>query len=171
MVKRGADAPRSLALHSASRCRDLDKSRAMACHLLDKHNMDININNETFRDFMHDSHDTGSPLCSAVIHCNLAAVQELLQRCASFSGPRSWPVSYAVRSGEFLPALEPLLRAGTDPTQALMSSVGAAKTCLEFGANPAAALSEALEEEKCRLELAAEAAAYGEEQSDEQEKN
>jgi hypothetical protein len=148
----------------------------MACHLLDKHNMDININNETFRDFMHDSHDTGSPLCSAVIHYNLAVVQELLQRGASLSGPRSWPVSYAVRSGEFLPALEPLSCAGTDPTQALMASVrcmnfGAAKTCLEFGANPAAALSEALEEEKCRLELAAEAAAYGEEHSDEQEKN
>jgi hypothetical protein len=169
MVKRGADAPRSLALHSASRCRDLDKSRAMACHLLDKHNTDININNKTFRDFMHDSHDTGSPLCSAVIHCNLAAVQELLQRCASFSGPRSWPVSHAVMAKHgFLPALEPLLRGGADPTRALKTSVKcmnleAAKTCLEFGADPTPALAQALEHEQSRVESVAEDAEYYEE--------
>lgn len=67
LVDRGADPTLSTALHSASACRDPDLSRAMICHLLDKYGMDINSNNDDFRDFVHDADDRGSPLCSAIL--------------------------------------------------------------------------------------------------------
>jgi hypothetical protein len=169
LVSKGADPSRSLALHTASKCQDHEKSRAMVCHLLDKHNMDINVDDRTFRDTFNGVFDEGSPMCSAVIHHNLAVLRELLQRGASFSGPRSWPVSHAVMAKHgFLPALEPLLRGGADPTRALKTSVKcmnleAAKTCLEFGADPTPALAQALEHEQSRVESVAEDAEYYEE--------
>lgn len=174
LVSRGADASRSLALHTASKFQDPEKSRAMVCNLLDRHNMDINVNDRTFRDTFNGVSDQGSPLCSAVIHRNLAVVQELLNRGASSSKPGFRPVSYAVKSGGFLPALEPLLRAGADPTKALIMSVRctnleAAETCLEFGADPASALVDAIEDEKERVEIAADNAAFYEDQSYEED--
>lgn len=82
LVSRGADTSLCTALHSASRCTDVEMSKAMICHLLYKYNMDINQNNDGLRHLIHDSQDSGSPLCSAILHENLAIVHELLQRGA-----------------------------------------------------------------------------------------
>lgn len=137
----------------------------MVCHLLDKYNMDINRNNDDLRHFYHDPHDTGSPLCSALIHKNLAVVHELLKRGARVNEPHWSPVSYATKPGGFLPALEPLLRAGADTSKALDISVlrrniDAAKLCLQFGADPAPGLRKAIAEEEYRANTIAEDAAY-----------
>jgi ankyrin repeat protein len=141
----------------------------MVCHLLDKHNMDINRKNDELRHFYHESQDDGSPLCSAILHKNLVVVQELLKRGAGVNSPHRFPVSYAVREGGFPPALEPLLRAGADATRALEISViekniEAAKACLRFGADPAPALREASEQEEYRANTIAENAAFRESQ-------
>lgn len=175
LVSRGADPSKSTALHSASKCGDPVVSRAMVCHLLDKHKMDININNEDFRDFFHDAPDTGSPLCNAILHRNLAVVQELLERGARIKGPRANSINFTVAKDGFSPALEPLLRAGADPTEALCCAVQhmnfhAAQICLDFGGNPAWALHEAIEEEERRQERVAEDAAYYKESGDKKSK-
>jgi ankyrin repeat protein len=137
----------------------------MICHLLDKHNMDINQNNDDLRHFYHDSQNNGSPLCSAVLHKNLAVVHELLQRGARVNSPDWDPVSYAVMAGGFMPALEPLLRAGADTNKALKISVlrrniDASKACLHFGADPAPALHRAIAQEEYKANTIAENAAY-----------
>jgi hypothetical protein len=129
----------------------------MVCHLLDKHNMDIDGDNEGLRDFMHDADDSGSPLCSAILHRNLAVVQELLQRGASPGKPLSKSAYHAVKADGFLPALEPLLLAGIASTDLLLTAVycmnfDAAKICLEFGADPAPALQKVLENEEARVQ-------------------
>lgn len=165
LVSRGADTSLCTALHSASRCQDAEMSRAMVSHLLDKHDMDINRNNDDLRDFMHDPHDTGSPLCSAILHKNLAVVRELLNRGARVNSTSDFPVDYAVTAGGFLPALEPLLHAGADATKALTSSatarnIDAAGVCLRFGADPAPALRKAIAREEYRANTIAENAAY-----------
>lgn len=167
LVSRGADTSLCTALHAASRCTDSEKSTAMVCHLLDKHKMDINRNNKDLRRFMHDPQDYGTPLCSAIIHKNLAVVHELLARGARVNGPVSSPVSYAVTAGGFMPALEPLLRAGADAPEALQRcvlkrNIEAAKACLQFGADPAPALRKAIEREAYRADRIAEDAAYHE---------
>lgn len=163
LVSRGADVTLSTALHSASACESPELSRAMVCHLLDKYSMDINSNNDNFRDFIHDADDSGSPLCSAIINQNLGVVNELLQRGVLPTEPDSYPASYAAKL--FLPALEPLLHAGADPSEALRdavaySNVGAAKVCIGFGADPGPALQEALKKEERRGRSAADAAAF-----------
>jgi len=166
LVSRGADTSLCTALHSASRGKDAEMSRAMVCHLLDKHNMDINRNNNDLRKLMHDPHDTGSPLCSAILHKNLAVVRELLNRGARVNSASDFPVSYAVSAGGgFLPALEPLLHAGADATKALTSSaiarnIDAAEVCLRYGADPAPALREAIAREEYRANTIADNAAY-----------
>jgi len=165
LVSRGADTSLCTALHSASRCADPETSRAMVCHLLDKHNMDIDRNNDDLRDFFHDPQDSGSPLCSAILHKNLAVVHELLKKGAGVNIPKSFPVSYAVKTGGFFPALEPLLRAGADPTEALATSaharnIDAAKACLQFGPDPAPALSDAIALEERRANRIAANAAF-----------
>jgi ankyrin repeat protein len=137
----------------------------MVCHLLDKHKMDINQNNDDLRYFYHDSQDTGSPLCSAMRHENLAVVHELLNRGAKVNSADWNPVRYAVRAGGFFPALEPLLLAGADASISLEISVShrnldAAKACLRFGADPALALCEAVELEEYRAYRVAENPAY-----------
>lgn len=167
LVSRGANTSLCTALHSASRCKDVEKSKAMVCHLLDKHNMDINRNNDDLRDFFHDSQDNGSPLCSAIIHKNLDVVHELLDRGARVDSPDWFPVSYAVRVEGFYPALEPLLRAGADATRALEISVSkrnidAAKVCLQSGADPAPALQDAIVLEERRAKRIASNAAFWE---------
>jgi hypothetical protein len=165
LVSKGADTSLCTALHPASRCKDVETSRAMVCHLLDKHKMDINRNNNDLRHFWHDSQDSGSPLCSAIIHKNLAVFHELFQRGAEMNSPDWNPVTYAVRAGGFFPALEPLLRAGADTNKALKISVirmniDAAKACLHFGADPAPALHEAIAWEEYRANTIAENAAF-----------
>lgn len=52
----------------------------MVRHLLDKHNIDINRNNDDLRHLEHDSQDAGSPLYSVVLYKNLAVVHELLAK-------------------------------------------------------------------------------------------
>lgn len=168
LVSRGADPLKSLALHSASENEDPEKSRAMVRHLLDKHKMDINSNNEDFRDFFHYASDTGSPLCNAVLHRNLGVVLELLERGARIMSLRANAVRFAVKEGGFFPALKPLLRAGANPTEALTSAVchmnfQAAQLCLDFGADPAPALHRAIEDEGRRQERIANNAAWDEE--------
>jgi hypothetical protein len=142
LVDKGADPTLSTALFSASACEDPELSKAMVCHLLDRYGMDINSNNDDFRDFVHDADDRGSPLCSAILSRDLAVVLELLKRGASPSYPDMYPVSYAVAEDGFLAALEPLLSAGIDAASALdiavgYSNSGAAKICMAFGADPA----------------------------------
>jgi ankyrin repeat protein len=140
LVGRGADASLSTALHSASACKDPDLSKAMRCHFLDKHGMDIDSNNEDFRDFFHDPDDKGSPLCNAIFNRNFAVLHELLKRGASPTYPDEYPISYAVKEDGFLPALEPLLCAGVDPNIALETAVihqniEAVKICMACGAD------------------------------------
>jgi hypothetical protein len=139
----------------------------MVRHLLGKHNMDIDRNNEDLRDLYHDSQDSGSPLCSAIIHKNLPVVHELLARGAKVSDDPACSLVcyYAARPGGFLPALEPLLRAGADATEALQTivstgNIDAAKACLRCGADPAPALRKAIEQEEYRANRIAEDAAY-----------
>jgi ankyrin repeat protein len=161
LVDRGADVSLCTALHSASACKDPDLSMAMVRCLLDKHHMDINRNNDVFRNFFHDAPDRGTPLCSAILNHNLPVVLELLKRGASPREPHMRPVSYAVQENGFVAALEPLLSAGVDATSALMSAVfhqnlEAAKICLRFGAHPAEALHEALTLEEDRAKERAE---------------
>lgn len=165
LVSRGADPSLSTALHAASRYKDPDMCRAMIRHPLEKHNMDVHSNNDDFREFFHDAHDRGSPLCLAVIHQTLAAVHELLQQGASPNDPHSRPISYAVKNSGFLPALEPLLRAGADPAKSLKQAVhyrnlDAVKICLVHGADPAPELYIAIEREEERMRDAVEDAAY-----------
>jgi hypothetical protein len=132
--------------------------------------MDINRNNDDLRNFMHDSQDDGSPLCSAILHKNLAVVHELLKRGARVNSPDCFPANYAVRAGGFFPALEPLLRVGADATEALKTSaivmnIEAAKACLQYGADPAPALRKAVEWEEYKVNTIAENGAFRESQS------
>lgn len=162
LVGRGAKASHSLALHAACRCETSDRSVAMINHLLDVHHMSINSNDSDMRTTFSGAHDIGSPLCSAIKHKNLAAVEELLRRGAEPSFLHQGPVSYAVRTGGFLPALKPLLLAGLDATRALktavrVSNVDAVELCLTFGANPESWLSEAMEQEQSRLQASTKA--------------
>jgi ankyrin repeat protein len=127
--------------------------------------MDINRNNDDIRHFYHDSQDSGSPLCSAILHKNLTVVHELLERGAGVNSPDWNPVIYAVRAGGFFPALEPLLRAGADTNTAtkisvLTRNIDAAKLCLLFEADSALALHRAIAQEEYRANTIAENAAY-----------
>jgi ankyrin repeat protein len=129
--------------------------------------MDINRNNDDLRHFYHDPRDTGSPLCSAILHKNIATVHELLKRGAKVNSEDWHPVSYAARAGGFFPALEPLLRAAVDTTKSLEISVierniDAAKVCLQYGADPAPALRKAIKWEEYRANSIAESAEYSE---------
>jgi hypothetical protein len=141
LVARGADPNKSLALHSACECDDQQKAAAMIVHLLDVHHMDIEADNEDFRDYFHASPDSGTPLINAVYRQNMPALLALLERGANpkqaiyqsihhLPGPKSW-----------LPAVGPLLDAGANPDWAFEHAVdnlnfGAARLCLAKGANP-----------------------------------
>lgn len=165
LVSRGADPSLCTALHAASKCKDTEASRAMVCHLLDKYNMDIDRNRDDLRHFAHDSMDGGSPLCSAILHKNLTVIHELLKRGARMNDPPWFPVYYAVEAGGFLPALEPLLRAGADVVEALKISasttnIDAAKACLQYGPDPTPAFREATEREERRAHRIASDAEY-----------
>jgi hypothetical protein len=133
-----------MALHRASRCPDPDKTIAMIDHLLDKHCMNIEANNQDFRRTI-DSLDAGTPLNCAIYHRNLAAIKHLLKRGAQ---PRGAADQSAGRWGvrTFLPALGPLLDAGADPDSALKlvirtNDIEAARLCVKAGADTRALIS------------------------------
>lgn len=162
LVDRGADPHRSLALHYTSKCEDSTKAVAMLSNLLDRHAMDIHADTDDLRNFFHDAQDSGTPLCSAVFHKNLAVVEELLRRgsnpnlCGASGYP---PASKAIGNiffNGFLPALGPLLEGGADATSALKRAVRAGKidvleTCLEHGADVDQGLEVAYQLEHDRL--------------------
>jgi hypothetical protein len=135
-----------MALHRASKCQDAEKSVAMIDHLLDKHHMDIEADNDdrAMRDTMNFSGDSGTPLNCAVYYRNLAAVKHLLKRGAkpSDAAPQSAGRRWGRQVYEpFLSALGPLLEAGADPGRTLEvavyeNNIEAAKICLEAGADP-----------------------------------
>lgn len=165
LVSRGADTSLCTALHAASKCKDPETSTAMVRHLLDKHKMDIDRNRDDLRRICHDPRDKGSPLCSAIIYKNLPVVHELLKRGARVDDPKWSPVYHATKKGGFPAALEPLLRAGADATEALRTSalttnIDAAKACLQYGPDPAPALREAVDLEERRADRVASDAEY-----------
>ena len=147
LVARGADPHKSMALHYVSKIKDPEKAVAMLSNLLDKHNMNIHADTDDLRDFFHDAQDSGTPLCTAVWRKNLTVVEELLRRGAhpdAGGATGDSAVSKAVGGlmfEGFLPALQPLLDAGADPTRALVSAASTgkldiAKDCLQYGADP-----------------------------------
>jgi hypothetical protein len=117
----------------------------MITHLIDVHHMNIEADNEDYRDHFHAAGDSGTPLSNAVYRQNMPALLALLERGASprqatyhsihhLFGPKSW-----------LPAVGPLLDAGADSDWAFAHAVdnlnfAAAKVCLAKGANPTGAL-------------------------------
>lgn len=118
--------------------------------------MDIHSDTETLRDLFRDAKDSGTPLCSAIYHENLAAVEELLKRGADPEKAGKYghrPVIKAIGDAAntgFLPALIPLLEAGVDTTSALIcavhsGNVEAAELCLQAGADPTTTLKIAYE--------------------------
>jgi hypothetical protein len=144
LVSRGADPHKSLALHSASKCKDPGLTRAMMNHLLDVHHMNIEADIEDFRDYFHASADTGTPLNAAVHRQNMPALLVLLERGAD-PNKAIWQSISRVIVTPWLPAVGPLLDAGADPTDAFEDAVdhmnfGAARICLAKGANPTGAL-------------------------------
>lgn len=145
LVSRGADPHRSLALHCASECRDPQKTSAVIDHLLDVHKMDIEADNEGFRDFILAACDRGTPLNSAVYHHNIPAMRKLLQRGANPEKAVNQVVSgYSIRP--WMWALGVLLDAGADPNHAFEDAVEcfrleAARVCLKKGADPTVVLS------------------------------
>jgi hypothetical protein len=133
-----------MALHRASKCQDAEKSVAMIDHLLDKHHINIEADNDDMRDKIDFSRDSGTPLNCAVYYRNLAAVKHLLKRGAK---PSDAADQAAGRRWErkpfepFLPALGPLFDAGADPDDALevavyTDKIEAARICLKAGADP-----------------------------------
>ena len=133
-----------MSLHRASKCQDARKSIAMIDHLLEKHHMDIEANNDDMRDKIDHSDDSGTPINCAVYYRNLAAVNHLLKRgakpsdAAYQSAGRRWG---ATAYEPFLPALGPLLDAGANPDRTLriavyIDNIEAARICLKAGADP-----------------------------------
>lgn len=140
LIARGADQSRSLGLHSASRCRDGEKSVAMIHHLLDKYHMDLEFDNEILRNHYSCAFDAGTPLKSAVCHRNIPAIDALLARGAEPDTAFATAIGNHFFEG-WLPALAPLLDAGADLANAfdwavLWGNVEAAKICWERGVDP-----------------------------------
>ncbi|KAK4616115.1 hypothetical protein CLAFUW4_10043 [Fulvia fulva] len=158
---RGADPHRSLALHDISRCRDEARAVAMVRQLLDKHNMNIDSDNEDMRDMFDLAPDSGTPLCVAACYRDFPVLEELLRRGAN---PKQrgksgiYPLNNAIGTKNqeaSLPAIEALLGAGVDPTSVLVDAaehgkLGAARMCLRLGADLQEAREEALRRD-CEL--------------------
>ena len=141
LVSRGADPRLSIALHRASKCQDAATCIAMIDNLLDQHNMDIEGDNEVFRNRIDYSADSGTPLNCALCYKNIAAINHLLKRGANPESAVSHSVGTNYWRTGFLPALGPLLDAGADPDAALelaatRDDIEAAAICLSRGANP-----------------------------------
>ncbi|KAK9419940.1 putative Zn(2)-C6 fungal-type domain-containing protein [Seiridium unicorne] len=151
LISRGADLSRSRALHHASRCRDPTKTEAMILHLINNYGLDVDeVKDEGLRNITFTYNrvlDTGTPLNCAVVHRNMAALTTLLKQGANpNSGPNGRqsyeaPANTAIMPNNRRPwveALEPLFKAGADPSGTLIQAVEsddieAAKICLKYG--------------------------------------
>jgi ankyrin repeat protein len=141
LVSRGANPHLSIALHRASKCQDAATCVVMIDNLLDTHHMDIEADNELFRNRMDFSPDSGTPLNCALYYQNIAAIKHLLKRGANPESAVSHAIGTDYFHAEFLPALGPLLDAGANPDDALelaatRDDIEAAAICLSRGANP-----------------------------------
>ncbi|GAB7330112.1 hypothetical protein MBLNU13_g01794t1 [Cladosporium sp. NU13] len=113
----------------------------MIDNLLDKHDMDIEGDNEVFCNRMEYSPDSGTPLNYALYYGNIAAINHLLKRGANPERAVHHSIETHYWQAEFLPALGPLLDAGADPDADLelastRDDIKAAAICLSRGANP-----------------------------------
>lgn len=113
----------------------------MIDNLLDNHDMEIEGDNEIFRDRIDYSADSGTPLNCALYYENIVAINHLLKRGANPESAVSHSIGTNYWRAEFLPALGPLLDAGADPDAALelaatRDDIEAAAICLSRGANP-----------------------------------
>lgn len=156
LVARGADPSKSIALHHACRGpQEGPDTVAMITHLVERYHFDINADDSAggLRVFGGLGHrvDVGPPLVWAVLNWNEPAVRELLRRGADPKAAGGAPLRLATGGlafSGFLPAVEPLLAAGADATQGLITAVTlrepedeednlkAIKLCLEYGADP-----------------------------------
>jgi hypothetical protein len=119
----------------------------MIVHLLDVHHMNIEVDNEDFRDYFHAAYDSGTPLSCAVYRQNMPALLSLLKRGANPEKAiyRSIYHGLGGHSKGWPPAVGPLLDAGANPDWAFDYAVdnlkfSAARLCLTKGANPTGAL-------------------------------
>ena len=141
LVSRGANPQLSIALHRASECQDAATCIAMIDNLMDTHLMDIEADNEVFRDRLDYMPDSGTPLDCALYYENIAAINHLLKRGANPKRAVCHSIGMNYWQAEFLPALGPLLDAGADPDTALglaatKDDIEAAAICLSRVANP-----------------------------------
>lgn len=84
LVSRGAIPSRSIALHTASKCKDFTQSKAMITHLVKKYNFDVNADDlcnglRWFNSLGPSAPESGSPLACAVARENVGAVEALLE--------------------------------------------------------------------------------------------
>lgn len=103
--------------------------------------MDIEADNDVFRDRLDYVPDSGTPLDCALYYENIAAINHLLKRGANPKRAVRHSIGMNYWQAEFLPALGPLLDAGADPDAALglaatRDDIKAAAICLSRGANP-----------------------------------
>ncbi|KAH6666253.1 hypothetical protein B0J14DRAFT_604506 [Halenospora varia] len=84
LVIRGAIPSRSIALHTASKCKDSSQAGAMVYHLVQKYNLDVNADDlcrglRWFHSLGNGPPDSGSPLACAVKNRSVGAVKALLE--------------------------------------------------------------------------------------------
>jgi hypothetical protein len=144
LVSRGADPHRSYSLHSVSRCKDPEKSKAMIDHLLDVHHMNIEADDNDLLEIMYYP-DSGTPLRSAAYKNNLTTLAHLLARAANPESAMGHALGICFRHGSKLPVLNLLLAAGANSNDALYEAVekklvDAAEMCLAHGADPTQAI-------------------------------
>lgn len=60
MISRGANPLCKLSLHPVWQCEDTEKLAVMTDHLLDRHRMDIEADNEDLRSFMPQAYDSAA---------------------------------------------------------------------------------------------------------------
>jgi hypothetical protein len=140
LVDRGAIPSRSNALHNAARCEDPAKAVAMIIHLIEKHHLDPNVDDECngLNELVGVGYRTpGNPLNYAIGKSNIAAVEVLLKYGADASN--SLHTAIYEQQG---PALKLLLEGGGRSTESLGIAITedfleGAELCLQYGANPA----------------------------------
>jgi hypothetical protein len=119
LVSRGADASKSIALHTVARCKDPAKTKAMISHLIGKYGFDPNADDNAtgLRSLGGFVDDGGHPLRFAVRYQNLTAVEALLQHGADPSRDFVNPVMMA--ESEFPAVIEVFRNAGVDIDEAV----------------------------------------------------
>lgn len=145
LVSRGAQPSRSIALHTATKCKDPSKTIAIITHLIEKYHLDPNADDtcnglvNTVTPHLSD----GPPLNWAVVWNNIPAVELLLKHGADPSMGNTLIVALlAQQKFEYptTPAIELLLEAGADATEGYLLAVQndnleAAEICLKYGAD------------------------------------